>query len=92
MALHAPQQTATGPTGIAGLRSMLKGKTPMSLRSHELAVETAFKQHENGSSEAVFNLVPGPGVHYFRYKGSWFQVSLETATSDGGGCAAWTRC
>jgi len=49
----------------------------MSLRSHELAVETAFKSHENGSSEAVFNLVPGPGTHYFRYKGSWFQVSYN---------------
>ena len=58
-----------------GLRSMWKGKGPMTLRSHELAVETSYKQHENGSSEAVFNLVPGPGTHYFRYKGAWFQVS-----------------
>ena len=47
----------------------------MSLRSHELAVETSFKQHDNGSSESVFNLVPGPGTHYFRFKGAWFQVS-----------------
>lgn len=63
------------PRGIAGLRAMLSGKAPLSLRSHELAVETAFKQHENGSSEAVFNLVPGPGTHYFRYRNAWFQVS-----------------
>lgn len=48
----------------------------MSLRSHELAVETTYKQHENGASEAVFNLVPGPGTHYFKFRGSWFQVSL----------------
>lgn len=48
----------------------------MMARSHELAVETSYKVHENGSSEAVFNLVPGPGIHYFRYKGAWFQVSL----------------
>ncbi|EIW71579.1 hypothetical protein TREMEDRAFT_27280 [Tremella mesenterica DSM 1558] len=47
------------------------------LRSHELAVETSYKQHENGSSEAVFNLVPGPGTHYFRYRGVWFQVKRE---------------
>lgn len=47
----------------------------MSLRSHELAVETTYKQHENGASEAVFNLVPGPGTHYFKFRGSWFQVS-----------------
>jgi chaperone BCS1 len=48
----------------------------MSLRSHELAVETTYKQHENGASEAVFNLVPGPGTHYFKFRGSWFQASL----------------
>jgi len=47
----------------------------MSLRSHELAVETTYKQHENGASEAVFNLVPGPGTHYFKFRGSWFQAS-----------------
>ncbi|ODO11840.1 hypothetical protein I350_00624 [Cryptococcus amylolentus CBS 6273] len=47
------------------------------LRSHELAVETSYKQHENGASEAVFNLVPGPGTHYFKYDGSWFQVKRE---------------
>jgi chaperone BCS1 len=80
MALHAPQHAAPAPDqprGIAGLRALMSGKQPLSLRSHELAVETAFKQHENGSSEAVFNLVPGPGTHYFRYKNAWFQVSLS---------------
>jgi chaperone BCS1 len=50
----------------------------MSLRSHELAVETTYKQHENGASEAVFNLVPGPGTHYFKFRGSWFQASPFT--------------
>jgi len=74
MALHAPQQHAP-VGGLAGIRAMLKGKGAMSLRSHELAVETTFKQHDNGSSESVFNLVPGPGTHYFRFKGAWFQVS-----------------
>ncbi|WWC66598.1 uncharacterized protein I206_100501 [Kwoniella pini CBS 10737] len=54
-----------------------KGKKPMGFRSHELAVETSYKQHENGSSEAVFNLVPGPGTHYFKYQGTWFQVKRE---------------
>ncbi|WWD17976.1 hypothetical protein CI109_102422 [Kwoniella shandongensis] len=55
-----------------------KGKTrSLGLRSHELAVETSYKQHENGASEAVFNLVPGPGTHYFKYRGSWFQVKRE---------------
>ncbi|KIY36774.1 mitochondrial chaperone BCS1 [Cryptococcus gattii E566] len=47
------------------------------MRSHELAVETSYKQHENGASEAIFNLVPGPGTHYFKYGGAWFQVKRE---------------
>lgn len=44
------------------------------LKSHELSVETSYKKHENGSSEALFSLVPGPGTHYFKYKGAWMQV------------------
>lgn len=56
--------------GIAGILSGKIGQIP----SHELAVETTYKQHDNGSSEALFNLVPGPGKHYFNYKGHWFQV------------------
>ena len=78
MAVHAPQPDPNLPSSN-GLTSLLKGKGPVSVQSHELAVETAFKQHENGSSEAVFNLVPGPGTHYFRYRGSWFQVFLVYA-------------
>ena len=62
------------------LRSLWKGKGKLNLRSHELAVETSYKQHENGSSEAVFSLVPGPGTHYFRYRGSWFQVKTASAS------------
>ena len=72
MGQNAPAHVSTQRPSI---RSMLSGTEPMALRSHELAVETAVKQHENGSTEAVFNLVPGPGTHYFRYKGAWFQVS-----------------
>lgn len=77
---HQTPPPETLPTTARGrLSSAWKGKSPMSLRSHELAVETTYKQHENGSSEAVFNLVPGPGTHYFRYGGSWFQVSQGSA-------------
>lgn len=75
----ASSSTTAGPSEkrIGGLASLWKGKQPMSLRSHELAVETTYKQHENGASEAVFNLVPGPGTHYFKFRGSWFQVSFR---------------
>lgn len=72
----AAQSAGPGGSGKdeAGLRALWKGKKAIQLRSHELAVETTYKQHENGSSEAMFNLVPGPGTHYFRYKGAWIQV------------------
>jgi len=84
MSIHAPQPQPTSisasaaestPAASGGISSLWKGKQPMSLRSHELAVETTYKQHENGASEAVFNLVPGPGTHYFKFRGSWFQAS-----------------
>jgi chaperone BCS1 len=86
MSIHAPQPQPTSipasaaestptPAPSGGISSLWKGKQPMSLRSHELAVETTYKQHENGASEAVFNLVPGPGTHYFKFRGSWFQAS-----------------
>ena len=89
MSIHAPQPQPTSipasaaestpaPAPSGGISSLWKGKQPMSLRSHELAVETTYKQHENGASEAVFNLVPGPGTHYFKFRGSWFQASPFT--------------
>lgn len=81
--LGAGLQNASGPgwkgkgkeVGVSDVSAApTKG---FSLRSHELAVETSYKQHENGASEAVFNLVPGPGTHYFKYGGSWFQASVH---------------
>ncbi|KAJ9095665.1 hypothetical protein QFC21_005537 [Naganishia friedmannii] len=70
----------TGGKGSAGAgaaaEQVARGKM-VGMRSHELAVETTYKQHENGSSEALFNLVPGPGTHYFKYKGAWMQVKRE---------------
>ena len=81
MAVNAPQPRPGHQR--PSLSSILKGKAPMALPSHELAVETAFKQHENGSTEAVFNLVPGPGTHYFRYSGAWFQVCRSPVLGSG---------
>ncbi|RKO82956.1 BCS1 N terminal-domain-containing protein, partial [Blyttiomyces helicus] len=43
-------------------------------RHHHLAVETSFVRHDNGSSSTKFSLVPGPGKHFMKYKGAWFQV------------------
>jgi chaperone BCS1 len=43
-------------------------------RSHHLAVETTFKQNENGSALTAFELVPGPGRHLIKWRGVWIQV------------------
>ncbi|KAI8055160.1 BCS1 N terminal-domain-containing protein, partial [Syncephalis plumigaleata] len=43
-------------------------------RSPHLAVQTFFKQHENGAVSTEFSLVPGPGKHWFRWHGAWMQV------------------
>jgi mitochondrial chaperone BCS1 len=57
----------------------VQAKTPktrgISLRSHQLSVETNYTQHDNGSSDVQFSLVPGPGTHWFKYRGAWMQVS-----------------
>ncbi|KAI8587038.1 P-loop containing nucleoside triphosphate hydrolase protein [Geranomyces variabilis] len=42
--------------------------------AHQLAVETSFVRRDNGSVQSNFSLVPGPGRHYIRYDGAWFQV------------------
>lgn len=48
--------------------------------SHELSVETTVEQRKNGSSSALFNLVAGPGTHWFKYRGAWMKAKsiLET--------------
>lgn len=42
-----------------------------------LAVETSYKQHDNGSITTTFGLVPGPGIHYFRWRGAWMKVERQ---------------
>ncbi|KAI7903939.1 BCS1 N terminal-domain-containing protein [Cokeromyces recurvatus] len=42
-----------------------------------LAVETSYRQHDNGSVTTKFGLVPGPGTHYFKYKNIWMQVQRQ---------------
>ena len=68
-AAAAAARSPGGPRGLLGRLTALRG-----LKSHELAVETSYKKHDNGSSEALFSLVPGPGTHWFRYRGAWMQV------------------
>lgn len=46
-------------------------------RSHHFAVETLFKQHDNGSASTTFSLVPGPGKHLLKYNGAYIQVDRQ---------------
>ncbi|PWN93260.1 hypothetical protein FA10DRAFT_263930 [Acaromyces ingoldii] len=69
---------------------MAKGSraSPIRIFSHELSVETQQlqqqqQQQRQGSdtgdetSRASFSLVPGPGTHWFRYKGCWMRLQRE---------------
>jgi len=44
------------------------------MQSHQLSVETAYEQRNNGSSSVLFKLVAGPGTHWFKYRGAYMQV------------------
>ncbi|CAG8540826.1 1741_t:CDS:2 [Funneliformis caledonium] len=45
--------------------------------THQYAVQTSFKQHDNGSISTTFSLIPGPGKHYFKWRGVWLQVERQ---------------
>ncbi|KAF7323147.1 hypothetical protein HMN09_00095000 [Mycena chlorophos] len=50
------------------------------MRSHELSVATMIERRSNGSSSVFFQLVAGPGTHWFKYKGAWMQVKRQRET------------
>src|SRR6266542_4732014 len=45
--------------------------------THQYAVQTSFIQHDNGSISTTFSLVPGPGKHYFKWRGVWLQIERQ---------------
>ncbi|ANB14283.1 bifunctional AAA family ATPase chaperone/translocase BCS1 [Sugiyamaella lignohabitans] len=45
--------------------------------SRHLSIQTAVKQHDNGSITTKFELVPGPGKHLIRYKGAFMLIKRE---------------
>ncbi|KAF5373581.1 hypothetical protein D9758_000658 [Tetrapyrgos nigripes] len=49
-------------------------------RPHTLSVETQVEQRHNGSSNVLFNLVAGTGLHWFNYRGVWMQIVRERQT------------
>lgn len=75
MASHQGQAALTsGSAGNAGKRGLLARIAALPTRSHQLSVETRVQQHTNGSASVGFDLVAGPGTHWFRYRGAWMQV------------------
>ncbi|GBC09962.1 hypothetical protein RclHR1_09230009 [Rhizophagus clarus] len=46
-------------------------------KTHQYAVQTSFIQHDNGSISTTFSLVPGPGKHFFKWRGVWLQVERQ---------------
>ncbi|KAM0748391.1 hypothetical protein T439DRAFT_327661 [Meredithblackwellia eburnea MCA 4105] len=69
------------PPPPRGLLGRIEDILARRVKSHELAVETKYEIRKDGSSKAEFALVPGPGTHYFRFRGAWFQVKRERATN-----------
>lgn len=60
--------------------------SPVRILSHELSVETNYTPHASASTpnaqaaergSARFSLVPGPGTHWFRYRGVWMRLTRE---------------
>ncbi|KAK9356753.1 BCS1 N terminal-domain-containing protein [Lipomyces doorenjongii] len=62
---------------IKGLKNRFLALRNLYSSSHHLSVQTTYKQHDNGSVSANFSLVPGPGKHILRYRGTYIQVNRE---------------
>lgn len=76
-------EEALDPLTISSTGSSI---SPVRILSHELSVETNYKPHSSASTPnaqaaergtARFSLVPGPGTHWFRYKGMWMRLTRE---------------
>ncbi|KAJ3374458.1 hypothetical protein GGF31_007236 [Allomyces arbusculus] len=49
-------------------------------RSHQLSVETSFRQHDNGAATTQFTMVPGIGSHWIKYQGAWMMINRQRDT------------
>jgi len=43
-------------------------------RTQHVSVETVYQQFENGEIDTKIELIPSPGIHYFKHKNHWIQV------------------
>jgi chaperone BCS1 len=65
-------------------QAQLTLRTQRWLKSHHLSLVTATRNESNGNSGVSFNLVAGPGVHWFKYQGAWMQVRENHPSTDSG--------
>ncbi|SPO27919.1 related to BCS1 - mitochondrial protein of the AAA family of ATPases [Ustilago trichophora] len=82
-ALPSKKDKVDDPLVIASSGSSV---SPVRILSHELSVETNYTPHASASTpnaqaaergQARFSLVPGPGTHWFRYRGVWMRLTRE---------------
>ncbi|OLY83400.1 Mitochondrial chaperone BCS1 [Smittium mucronatum] len=75
---------ASSEGGAGGIRRrwnrFLEKKIRSATMPRHLAVQTDFKQHENGNLTADYSFVSGPGKHLFKYKNCWVQVDRVRET------------
>jgi mitochondrial chaperone BCS1 len=74
--------TSTSPTPEVSANTQEKGIFNSLLRRltpglHHLQIQTSKVALPNGSSHTHFSLIPGPGKHILRYKGTFIQVTRE---------------
>lgn len=90
LGLTAPRAPDTAEHGAASANNPLRvagsenAVSPVRIISRELAVDTLYEER-NGQSDrgdATFSLVPGPGTHWFRYKGVWVRVRRSALKRD----------
>jgi hypothetical protein len=47
---------------------------PAWVHLHQLGIKIAYAQHENGSTDVLFKLIMGLGMHWLKYSNVWMQV------------------
>lgn len=81
---HAPDADARARDAHSDpLRAGNEVVSPVRIISRDLAVDTQYTEPTTGGRDddergkATFSLVPGPGTHYFRYRGVWIRLHRE---------------
>ncbi|EPQ26424.1 uncharacterized protein PFL1_06072 [Pseudozyma flocculosa PF-1] len=82
----APDRSGKGPRDPLQLSTGGSSVSPVRIYSHDLSVETSYKPHSSANAQnaghaergqASFSLVPGPGTHWLRYRGTWMRLQRE---------------